>query len=36
MHSKLGYICKSELSNAKEAKKSPTEGEVRPYALDQS
>ena len=37
MHSKLGYKCESELSNAKEAKNSPTEGEeVRPQALDQS
>ena len=31
------YKCKSELSNAKEAKNSPTKGEeVRPQALDQS
>ena len=37
MHSNLGYKCKLELSNAKEAKNSPTEGqEVRPHALDQS
>ena len=37
MHSKLDYKCKSELSNAKEAKNSPTVGEeVRPQALDQS
>jgi hypothetical protein len=37
MHSKLSYKCKSELSNAKEAKNSPTKGEeVRPHALDQS
>ena len=37
MHSKLGYNYKSEQSEAKEAKNSPTEGEeVRPQALDQS
>jgi hypothetical protein len=38
MHSKLEcYKCKSELSKAKEAKNSPTDGEeVRPQALDQS
>ena len=37
MHSKLDYKCKSELSNAKEAKKISIEGEEeRPHALDQS
>ena len=37
MHSKQNYICKLELSIAKETRKSPTEGkEERPQALDQS
>ena len=37
MHSKRGNIYNSEKSEAKEAKNSPTEGEVvRPQALDQS
>ena len=37
MHLKLSYSCKVELWKAKEAKNSPTDGEiVRPQALDQS
>ena len=37
MHSKQNYICKLELSIAKETRKSPIEGEEeRPQALDQS
>jgi hypothetical protein len=37
MHSKRGNIYNSEKSEAKEAKNSPTEGQVvRPQALDQS
>ena len=37
MHSKQDYIGKAEESNAKEAKKSPTDGEhERPQARDQS
>jgi hypothetical protein len=36
MHSKLGYKCKLELSNAKEARNSPKGEKVRPHALDQS
>jgi hypothetical protein len=37
MHSKENYKWTSELSNARETKNSPTDGEeVRPQALDQS
>jgi hypothetical protein len=37
MHSKQNYKCKSELTNAKESRKSPTDGEdERAQALDQS
>jgi hypothetical protein len=37
MHSMKNYKWRSELSNAREAKNSPTDGEEdRPQALDQS